>query len=172
MDIQYLLKLAASEAAGERITQGQTTLGALQDALGLLPQDMPCTCDDGANFGDSPVTYEELEPYTSEYYSHNGYSEPSSDTAYPSAYRGYYCDCTFNLDPGYAVSTVGHVLAMVNEAIGRSFDGYKGGVNEFTRGTLVWGGSTSRSSSGDSRMIAGIKVMDDTCVLLTRTEED
>ena len=171
MDITRLIELAKAEAKADRAKNGQVTLGYLQDVLSLMPADMPCRYDTGDDFGLSPVEYKEIGPYSSRWYSHEGYSEASSETAYPSAYRGYYADCTFNAASGFPVSTVGHVLAMVNGAIGRSFDGYKGGVNAFTRGTLVWGGSTSHSGVGDNEMVIGAEVQDGICVLKTRVAD-
>ena len=52
------------------------------------------------------------------------------------SYRGYYCDIAFALGPGVRMAK--DLLAECKDAMGRVFEGYKGG--EFVMGTLtpVW----------------------------------
>ena len=172
MDAAKLLQLVRESAKGERVDGGQVTLGYLNDILSFLPSEMSCVCDTEVNFGLEPITYSKEPPYSNQYYSHDGYYYAHSKTAYPSCYRGYYCDCTLNASKEYPESNVGHVLEMVREAIGKSFDGYKGGINHFSSGTLVWGGTTSHAETGDYRMIVGVEVIDEKCVIQTKVEED
>lgn len=174
MDIEKLVEMACKEGEANRLRSGQVTLKYLRDILSMLPVDMACRYDTGHNFGLDPVRYVVEPEYISEKYpewNRPAYDSASSKTAYPSAYRGYYSDCTFNASRDYPESTVGHVLDLINGAIGKTFDGYKGGLNRFGEGTPVWGGGTSHSRCGDSEMVVGVEVRDGVCVLLTGKEE-
>jgi hypothetical protein len=171
MDIQQLIKMASDSGKLERSDGGQVTLGYLRDMLGLMTSDMPCKFDTGHNFGLGSVKYTEEPAYEDPKYGQPAYHYAGSESAYPSSYRGYYSDCTFNACTSFEESTVSHVLTLVNGAIGKSFNGYKGGVNEFKDSTQVWGGSTSHESCGDSAMIIGVEVIDDICILKTKEDE-
>ena len=170
MDIEKLMELSAQAGAGERVGGGQVNLKYLRDMLGNLDPAMPCEYDTGHHFGNAPVEYEKEPAYESEYYSHPEHDCSRSETAYPSCYRGYYADCTFNASKMFDTSTVAHVLALVNGAIGKTFDGYKGGLNDFTENTLVWGGGTSHSDTCGSDMVVGVEVVDGVCVIKTKPE--
>lgn len=170
MDIQALVNLVSKTARLERHDDGQKTLGYLRDILSMLPSEMPCRFDTGENFGLEPVEYQVIPAYESDYFSDPANNSAHSATAFPSSFRGYYSDCTFNASKDYPESTVGHVLSLINGAIGRMFDGYKGGLNTFTEGTLVWGGDTSHSSTGNNAMVVGVEQIDGVCVLKTKEE--
>ena len=171
MDIEKLLEIAAKAGAGERVESGQVTLKYLRDMLGNLDPTMPCEYDTGHHFGNDPVEYEKEPAFEGQVLSCPEHDRARSETAYPSCFRGYYADCTFNASKTFERSTVGHVLGLVNGAIGKTFDGYKGGLNDFTENTLVWGGGTSHSDTCNSDMITGFEVVDGVCVLKTKAEE-
>lgn len=170
MDLQKLMDTVSEAGRATRHDKGQKTLGYLRDMLGLMPPDMLCRYDTGENFGLSPVEYSRGDAWDDPEWGHPEYDIADSETAYPSCYRGYYSDCTFNAETGYPESTVGHVLSLVNGAIGKTFNGYKGGMYTFTDGTLVWGGCTSHSSTGDSRQVIGAEIVDGVCVIKTMEE--
>jgi len=143
----------------------------LRDVMSLIPGDLPCRYDTGENFGLDPVEYGREDAISNEYFSRSAYDTAYSKTAFPSCYRGYYSDCTFNAEMDFPVSTVAHVLSLVNGAIGKTFNGYKGGLNMFTDGTLVWGGCTSHSSTGDDRQVMGVEIIDGECIIKTSRDE-
>lgn len=169
MDIEKLLELYHDADRAARADEGQQTLGYLADILSLADPAMPISWDTGHQFGNDTVTWETEEPFEHERYSQPGYDQADSTSAHPSCYRGIYSDCTFNCSSVFDRSTVGHVLRMVNETIGKSFSGYKGGVYEFNRGTPVWGADTSWGSTGDSRVLTGFKIESDILILLSAT---
>ena len=136
MDLDALMRLAADAGNSQRASGGQITLGHLRYLLATMPPDTPCRFDTGHHFG----------------------------LAFPSSYRGYYQDCCFNASTDYEQSNVGHVLGLVEGAIGKSFQGYKGGVFAFDTGTLVWGGSASHSDTSD-RMVSGAEIVDGVCII-------
>lgn len=169
------MNLATVADRADRTDKGAKTLGYLKDMLSLMNEDVPIQWDTGHNFGIGEVIWkrhpaQEIKGPGYDY-SHNGYDYVDSDYAYPSCYRGYYSDCTFNCSTGYPVSNVGFVLNhLVIPSIGKTFEGYKGGQFLFTEGTIVWGGSSSHSSTGDFRFLSGVKVQDEMIILET-TEE-
>ena len=170
--MQQLVDLIGEAGKAKRLDGGQVTLGYLRDVLALLPPEMPCRFDTGENFG-----LDAVECVTQEAINLGSYSQPEcvqaeSATAYPSSFRGYYSDCTFNASVAYELSNVGHVLALVDFAIGKSFEGYKGGVYKFTRGTLVWGGSSSHRSSVDGGVVVGCEVIDGVCIIKTKQDDE
>lgn len=148
----------------------QKTLGYLRDILSTLPADMPCRYDTGHNFGLQPVEYIQGHAWDDPRYGDPECDIAQSASAYPSCYRGYYADCTFNADLTYPISTVGHVLSLINGAIGKTFEGYHGGLYLFEDGTLVWGGGTSHGNSSDCLMVIGVEVVDGVCILKTEQE--
>ena len=52
------------------------------------------------------------------------------------SYRGYYCDLAFELKPG--TRQAGELLADCQSAMGRRFEGYKGGSYMMGENTPVW----------------------------------
>lgn len=175
MDIQKLVEMAAAAAKAERVEGGQQTLGYLIDMLKVIDRKMPIMWDTGHHFGNEPVTFSADEGFTSEFYSQGPTDEADSDTAHPSCYRGYYSDLTFNCSTEFEPSTVGHVLDMAIATEGKTFSGYKGGDNFMSRGSMVWGGSTSWSSTGDSAMLTQVTVVwtsgdEAACILITSSD--
>jgi rhodanese-related sulfurtransferase len=148
---------------------GQQNLGYLIDILTLVDPDTKVVWDTGENFGMGSITVEEMPAIDSEY-SQDSYEVVDSDTgeAYPSCYRGFYDELTFNCSHGYAVSTAANVLELAKAADGRSFGGYKGGVFYMDRGTPVWGGSSSWSSTAGDRQLIGFELNGDILTLKTK----
>ena len=170
MNMSELFQMLAKSGEAERSESGQVTLKYLRDVLSLMNPSIPCTFDTGHELGTEPAEYGREPAYESSF--DPSWNTPEHDTAsgkhaYPSCYRGYYSDCTFNASERYPRSTVGHVLELVEGAIGKTFNGYKGGLNTFGDSTLVWGGGTSHSSCGDSEMVVGVELIDGVCVLKT-----
>lgn len=172
MNIEKLLELASAAGENDRRKTGQFSLGRLRDELSKLDESIPCRYENGFNFGYEPVDFRDEEAWEGHGISVPAHVTAFSKTSYPSCYRGYYADCTFNAEKEFPVSTVGHVLKLVNSAIGKSFNGYKGGVNKFEDSTLVWGDGTSHDRTVDSSMVTGVKVVDGVCLIETTQEED
>lgn len=145
-----------------REQHGQKTLGWLLDVLKAVPDHtMLVRWDTGEEFGRAPIRWRQEEPFVYDKrpeWSQPGYDSADSETAHPSCYRGYYNEGCFNCSMDHEPATVGIVLAMVEDTIGKSFSGYKGGVYPFDRGTLVWGSAASWSSTVGGRMLTGFKV--------------
>lgn len=84
------------------------------------------------------------------------------------SYRGYYEDLAIRLVNGaYNAPTVMDFIAMLESAVGKTFEGYKGGLYRMGRNTNVWFANHGETGSyGPS----GIKAVDDDdpwCVTLT-----
>ncbi len=82
---------------------------------------------------DAPITFD----FNSEYVGH-GYS-----------YRGYYED--FALDSKEEPRSVGHLLSVCKGAVGRKYQGWKGGYYRMHRNTPLWAaeqGQTGRAIMG------------------------
>lgn len=167
MNLEKLIELSGDALKGQRVESGQQTLGYLADILALADPATPIEWDSGHQFGNDEIKWGNHPAFESDIYSQPAYDYAQSATAHPSCYRGYYSDCTFNCSTEFERSTVGHVLGMVQAAIGRSFSGYKGGVYDFDRGTLVWGGGTSHHSTDSDRCLTGFRVEGDVLVLTT-----
>lgn len=59
--------------------------------------------------------------------------------ANPDSYRGYYSDLAFPpAAPGDPTITVAELLGVCLDAVGRTFDGYKGGEFTMTKTTPLW----------------------------------
>ena len=84
----------------------------------------------------------------------------------PDSYRGYYEQLAFSCRGDGA--TVADVLAHARSAMGRVFEGYKGGKFVMHENTLVWGGSYGTSSDG--RMIMGVENTLDGVIIRTEDE--
>ena len=83
------------------------------------------------------------------------------------SYRGYYSDLAFrtNMEP----VTVGDVLAELKSALGKTFEGYKGGDYLMTEGTPLW---VSEHGECSDRAVMGVEMRDGFAVLLTRLVRD
>lgn len=88
--------------------------------------------------------------------------EPSSPSA-PESYRGYYIDLSF--PPSSTPITVKEFLREAKDAIGKTFEGYKGGDFEMHSDTPLWA-SDYGSASGIA--IMGAKVIAGRLILITK----
>ncbi len=89
-------------------------------------------------------------------------TEPCSPSA-PDSYRGYYDDLSF--PPSSTPITVGELLRDAKDAIGRTFQGYKGGDFEMHEKTPLW---ASPYGISNGIAIIGSKVIGDRFVLITK----
>lgn len=111
------------------------TLGDLVDALAKADPSMP-------------VIYDMMEQ-----------AAPSA----PQSYRGYYCDLSF--PPSPAPITVNELLTEAKDALGSTFEGYKGGDFEMHSGTPLW---ASPYGSANGIAIMDAKIIGDRFVLITK----
>lgn len=95
---------------------------------------------------------------------HTG-SHPSE----PLSYRGYYNHLAFGYD-GSPDTTVERVLAWARGAMGRTFEGYKGGDYVMHERTPVW--SASYGTSMDGRRIVAVRKAGDRVAIVTVEDED
>jgi hypothetical protein len=82
------------------------------------------------------------------------------------SYRGHYKELAIDLE-GKEERTVGDLLKELRAAVGKTFQGWKGGDHLMSETTPVWAANTGES--GD-RYIVAARRRDDSVVLLTRTE--
>lgn len=83
----------------------------------------------------------------------------------PHSYRGYYCDLSFN--PSNDTKTVGEVLSLAKDALGKSYTGYKGGEYTMDKRTPIW-----YSNYGEcGREIVGVSVTGGKAVIQTQEDE-
>lgn len=80
------------------------------------------------------------------------------------SYRGYYCDLSFS-DAKEPV-TSGAFLAACREALGGTFEGYKGGDYVMSDGTPLW-----RSEYGESSGVAIVDAVADRSAVLLVTKQ-
>jgi len=84
------------------------------------------------------------------------------------SYRGYYEDLSIDHDSGAGETTVKQLLEMFEEAVGKTYTGYKGGDFTMNRRTLVWvapWGSTGR-------MLSDVKEENGVTIICTQDEDD
>lgn len=81
----------------------------------------------------------------------------------PESYRGYYSDLSF--PPSPAPMTVGELLKEAKDAIGHTFEGYKGGDFEMDTDTPLW---ASPYGSSNGRAIMSVGKIGDRLVLSTK----
>ncbi len=86
--------------------------------------------------------------------------------ANPHSYRGYYSDLAFESD-GFTI-TVKEFLTLCTEALGKTFEGYKGGDFIMTEDTPLWLASYGCTGSA----IMGIMETEDGIVLITKDLEE
>lgn len=79
------------------------------------------------------------------------------------SYRGYYSDLAFA--PGLEPTTVGGVLADLQAALGRTFEGYKGGDFLMGEDTPLW---VSEYGAVDEVAVMDIRVIEGRAVLTTK----
>lgn len=79
------------------------------------------------------------------------------------SYRGYYSDLA--LEPGSGYETVGALRQRLADAIGETFDGYKGGEFRMTKATPLWVSSYGHSSGIG---VFGAEVREGVFTLITR----
>lgn len=112
-DFEDLIKKLNSDRIEEYIDNGHMTLGELIDEMRKVEdKSLPVL---------SESSYE--------------YGMPSE----PHSYRGYYSDLSFGLyDPLGSHNTVQNFLNELEDCVGESFEGWKGGDYPMDGGTLVW----------------------------------
>ncbi len=140
MDIQKLVDVMNETASRER-GRYHLTLGTLVAALEGENADMPVIYDMPVTFGRSGKVY------------------PSA----PDSYRGYYSDLSF--PPSDTPITVGELLREAKDAIGSTFEGYKGGDFTMDAETPLWA-SPYGSANGIAVMQA--EIVGDQLVLRTK----
>lgn len=97
---------------------------------------------------DMPVIYDMMEGFS-----------PSS----PLSYRGYYSDLSF--PPSKNPITVKELLVEARDAVGSTFDGYKGGDFTMSSSTPLW---ASPYGVANGVAIMDAKVIGDRVVLITK----
>lgn len=82
----------------------------------------------------------------------------------PHSYRGYYEDLSFEPEDSPELK-VGAFLKICRDALGQTFEGYKGGDFVMDESTVLW---ASPYGSSGGRAIVGAEMQDGRFVLLTR----
>ena len=82
------------------------------------------------------------------------------------SYRGYYCDLAFHPTPKTA--TVEHVLSQCRAAMGRVFEGYKGGDYVMGAPTPLW---VSAYGEASGERLMGLEAIDEVLTPVTEPEE-
>lgn len=81
----------------------------------------------------------------------------------PHSYRGYYSDLSFETESG--LSTVAQISALLKTALGKTFEGYKGGDFVMGEDTPLWS-STYGINSGIALM--AVDVVNDCAIIRTK----
>lgn len=118
---------------------GQMTLGQLIDAMNQAPAHLVVKFDDGSSLGSL------------------------------SSYRGYYDHLALEPHDNCPAKTVANCLRRLSNAVGDTFEGYKGGDYRMTRNTPLW---CSEWGDASGVMIVGTKVTGDGFVIETWKEEE
>lgn len=92
-----------------------------------------------------------------------GYLAPTSI----GSYRGYYDHLSLRWADGYTV-TVGDLLKTLDDALGRTFSGYKGGNYRATRETPVW---VDNAADASGTAVIGVEDYSNYVVILTKHME-
>ncbi len=87
----------------------------------------------------------------------------------PLSYRGYYDELAFGYD-GAPRTTVADMLAYARNAMGRVFEGYKGGDYVMHENTPLWG--ASYGTSNDGRMIMGVALGQEMALIITQDDDE
>lgn len=78
------------------------------------------------------------------------------------SYRGYYEDLAIGYEMGGEKPKLDDFCRTLREAVGETFEGYKGGSYRMSRDTVVW---VSNYGECESLRITGVEVDDDTAYL-------
>lgn len=90
-----------------------------------------------------------------------GYFRPSG----VGSYRGYYSDLSFRYTIGREYPTVQEVIDMLENAIGKDFEGYKGGSYTMSVASPVW-----VANYGEASGVAVVDVLDLGHAVILETE--
>lgn len=147
MDLQTMFDNAMAAARAEELkSSAQLTLGEVILLLKSMPQDAPIRLDTGQTPG-------QLD-----------------------SWRGIYRELAFDYDdpPTDRTATVAEVLADAESAVGKTFEGYKGGDFLMGRQTPVWVSQygTSVGPREGSTAVVGIKQDGGIVVIETAIERD
>lgn len=86
------------------------------------------------------------------------------------SYRGYYEDLAIGVGPARSAPwNVGDLVAALEESIGSTITGYKGGEYEVTVGTRVWISNYGESSGS---RVTGVRFANWGCVYITWENDD
>lgn len=97
------------------------------------------------------------------------YLPPSKKIEYlhsPHSYRGYYDELAFECS-SFKQTTVKNTLKMLDECIGATFEGYKGGKFKMENDTYI----NVATYGMCGRKIVGINICQDPITILTKEEE-
>lgn len=146
MDYQKVFDDAhAVERAEEMKTSEQSMLGELVILLATVSNDeLPVVFDDGVWW---PVDLD--------------------------SWRGSYCELALSYTKEEEKWTVACVLKMLKDALGETFQGYKGGDYLMGKNTPVWVASYGsshgfdRNDNGDYQAVVGVDIREDAVVIIT-----
>jgi hypothetical protein len=133
-----ITRRAAATFTDMRSTEEQITLGEFIKQLKLRPQDQGICFDFGG-----------LEP---------------NDIG---SYRGFYDELSIGFAESGRFRNVGELLAELEDAVGKVFEGYKGGDFRMGRETPLW---VANYGMTGSTMIVGLRECDYTTVIATAYE--
>jgi hypothetical protein len=85
----------------------------------------------------------------------------------PDSYRGYYNQLAFGIQDE-TQPTVAEVLAWARNAVGKTYEGYKGGTYTMTTDTKLWAAKYGESGG---TMLVGVKHKGHYVLLKTRVED-
>jgi hypothetical protein len=91
------------------------------------------------------------------------YDFSEANPSAPESYRGYYSDLSF--PPSSSPITVGEILKEAKDAIGSTFEGYKGGDFTMSTETTLW---ASPYGSASGRAIMGFATIGADFLLITK----
>lgn len=76
------------------------------------------------------------------------------------SYRGYYSDLAIDFECSYSTKTVKEFLPTLEEAVGKTFEGYKGGDFHMPAATPIW---VSRYGQASGALVRGVSHDKHTC---------
>ncbi len=86
------------------------------------------------------------------------------------SYRGYYEDLAINVEPDrYSEMRTGDFVALLEERLGTTMTGYKGGDYQIRPSTRVW---VSNYGEASGARVTGVRFADWGCVFITWENDD